>query len=205
MIDSIFSSDTLIYLIKLTGYLGIFAAIFAETGLLVGFVLPGDSLLFTAGYLASLGFFNVYLLSLIIFIAAVVGDSVGYAFGAKTGPKIFKREDSLFFHKKNIERAQTFYEKYGSLTIVWARFIPIVRTFAPVVAGVGKMNYKKFLFFNIIGGFFWSVSLTFAGYYLPTVFPGIDKYLTPLIFLIIFISILPPLIQFISEIRKKRP
>jgi len=204
MIDSIFSSDTLIYLIKLTGYLGIFTAIFAETGLLVGFVLPGDSLLFTAGYLASLGFFNVYLLSLIIFVAAVVGDSVGYAFGAKTGPKIFKQEDSIFFHKKNIERAQKFYDKYGSLTIVWARFIPIVRTFAPIVAGVGKMEYKKFLFFNIIGGFFWSISLTFAGYYLPAVFPGIDKYLTPLIILIIFVSILPPLIQFLKEI-KKRP
>ncbi|MFA5368951.1 MAG: VTT domain-containing protein [Candidatus Paceibacterota bacterium] len=202
MIDGIFSSETLIYLIKITGYLGIFATIFAETGLLIGFIFPGDSLLFTAGFLASQGFFNIYFLCLIIFVAAVVGDSVGYAFGLKTGPKIFKREDSLFFHKQNLIRAQNFYEKYGALTIVWARFIPVIRTFAPIVAGIGKMNYKKFVFFNIIGGFFWSVSITFAGYYLPKVFPEIDKYLTLLIFLIIFISLLPPVIQFLKELKK---
>jgi membrane-associated protein len=202
MINGIFSSETLIYLIKITGYLGIFATIFAETGLLIGFIFPGDSLLFTAGFLASQGFFNIYFLCLIIFVAAVVGDSVGYAFGLKTGPKIFKREDSLFFHKQNLIRAQNFYEKYGALTIVWARFIPVIRTFAPIVAGIGKMNYKKFVFFNIIGGFFWSVSITFAGYYLPKVFPEIDKYLTLLIFLIIFISLLPPVIQFLKELKK---
>ncbi len=202
MIDGIFSSETLIYLIKITGYLGIFTTIFAETGLLIGFIFPGDSLLFTAGFLASQGFFNIYFLCLIIFVAAVVGDSVGYAFGLKTGPRIFKREDSLFFHKQNLIRAQNFYEKYGALTIVWARFIPVIRTFAPIVAGIGKMNYKKFIFFNIIGGFFWAVSITFAGYYLPKVFPEIDKYLTLLIFLIVFISLLPPAIQFLKELKK---
>jgi membrane-associated protein len=206
MIDNLLSSETLIYLIKTTGYLGIFATIFAETGLLVGFIFPGDSLLFTAGFLASQGFFNLYILVLIIFVAAVMGDSTGYAFGFRTGPKIFKREDSIFFHKENLIRAEKFYEKYGALTIIWARFIPVVRTFAPVVAGIGRMEYKKFLFYNVLGGAFWSVSITLAGYYLPTFFPGTEKYLTPLIFLIIFVSFIPPLIQFWKEWQsKKRP
>ncbi|MFA5087121.1 MAG: VTT domain-containing protein [Candidatus Paceibacterota bacterium] len=204
MIDSFFTTDTLIALIKATGYLGIWAAIFAETGLLVGFFLPGDSLLFTAGFLASQCFFNVWILCFGIFIAAVIGDNVGYAFGKKTGPMIFKREDSLFFHKNNLIRARNFYEKYGAITIILARFMPIIRTFAPIVAGIGKMHYKKFVAYNIIGGFLWAFSVTLAGYYLSAIFPGIDKYLTWIILLIIFVSIIPPGVQFLKEI-KKRP
>ncbi|MFA5013724.1 MAG: VTT domain-containing protein [Candidatus Paceibacterota bacterium] len=204
MFDSIFSSDTLINLVKTGGYLGIFAVVFAETGLFVGFFLPGDSLLFTAGFLASLGFLNVWFLAIGVFIAAVVGDSVGYSFGLKTGPKIFKKQDSLFFHKAHLIRAENFCKKYGSFTIVAARFVPIVRTFAPIVAGVGKMEYKNFLLFNIIGGFLWSFSITFAGYLLPRFFPGVEKNLTLIIFLIIFISFLPTLFQFLKEIKKGR-
>lgn len=204
MIDSIFNAETLVSLIKATGYFGVWAAIFAETGLLIGFFLPGDSLLFAAGLLASKGFFNVFLLSIGVFVAAVLGDNTGYAFGKKTGPMIFKREDSIFFHKKNLIRAEDFYKKYGAMTIILARFMPIIRTFAPIVAGVGRMEYKKFLFFNVIGGFLWAFGITLSGYYLPAIFPNIEKYLTPIIFLIIFVSFLPPGIQFLKEL-KNRP
>ncbi|MFA5009072.1 MAG: VTT domain-containing protein [Candidatus Paceibacterota bacterium] len=199
MISDIFSTESITALIKLTGYFGVWAIIFSETGLLIGFFLPGDSLLFLSGFLASQGFFNVWLMAIGIFLFAVLGDSVGYAFGNKTGPMIFKKQDSLLFHKKNLIRAQDFYEKYGALTIVLARFIPIIRTFAPIVAGIGKMNYKKFLFFNIFGGFFWSFGVTFAGYFLPKIFPQAEKNLTLIIFSIIFISLLPPIFQFLKE------
>lgn len=204
MIDSLISSETLVILIKTTGYFGVWAAIFAETGLLIGFFLPGDSLLFTAGLLASKGIFNIYVLTVGIFIAAVLGDSVGYAFGKKTGPLIFKREDSFFFHKKNLIRAENFYKKYGASTIILARFVPIIRTFAPIVAGVGKMEYKKFLSFNVLGGLLWSVVITFAGYILPTLFPSAEKYLTWIVLLIIVVSLIPPALQFLKEI-KNRP
>jgi membrane-associated protein len=204
MIDSLISSETLVILIKTTGYFGVWAAIFAETGLLIGFFLPGDSLLFAAGLLASKGIFNIYVLTVGIFIAAVLGDSVGYAFGKKTGPLIFKREDSFFFHKKNLIRAENFYKKYGASTIILARFVPIIRTFAPIVAGVGKMEYKKFLSFNVLGGLLWSVVITFAGYILPTLFPSAEKYLTWIVLLIIVVSLIPPALQFLKEI-KNRP
>jgi membrane-associated protein len=199
MISDIFSTESITALIKLTGYFGVWAIIFSETGLLIGFFLPGDSLLFLSGFLASQGFFNVWLMAIGIFLFAVLGDSVGYAFGNKTGPMIFKKQDSLIFHKKNLIRAQDFYEKYGALTIVLARFIPVIRTFAPIVAGIGKMNYKKFLLFNIFGGFFWSFGVTFAGYFLPKIFPQAEKNLTLIILLIIFISFLPPIFQFLKE------
>lgn len=204
MVDSLISSETLVTLIKTTGYVGVWAAIFAETGLLIGFFLPGDSLLFAAGLLASKGIFDIYVLTIGIFIAAVLGDSVGYAFGKKTGPLIFKREDSFFFHKKNLIRAEEFYKKYGASTIILARFVPIIRTFAPIVAGVGKMEYKKFLSFNILGGLLWSVVVTLAGYILPTLFPSAEKYLTWIVLLIIAVSLIPPALQILKEL-KNRP
>jgi membrane-associated protein len=186
-----FSGENLINLINTAGYIGIFAIIFAESGLFIGFFLPGDSLLFTAGFLASQGYFNVYILAALAFIGAVAGDSVGYSFGKKVGKRIFNKEDSLFFNKKNIIKAQKFYEKYGSKTIVFARFVPIVRTFAPIVAGVGEMKYKTFITYNLIGGALWTFGMTFGGYLLGNVVPDVDKYLLPIIALIIIISLLP--------------
>lgn len=203
MLDSFFGSENLINLIKAFGYLGIWGVVFAETGLLIGFFLPGDSLLFLSGFLASQGFFNIFILSIGIFIAGVIGDNTGYIFGIKTGPMIFKRENSLFFNKNNLTKAQNFYNKYGALTIVLARFVPVIRTFAPIVAGVGKMEYRKFLIFNIVGGFLWAFLITLAGYFLPAIFPGAEKYLTLIIFSIIFISFIPPVLEFLKESKKR--
>lgn len=190
-------------LLKTVGYAGIFAIVFAESGLLVGFFLPGDSLLFTAGFLASQGFFNIYLLCALIFVAAVVGDNVGYHFGRKVGPRLFKKEDSLVFSKQNVERSQKFYEKHGGKTIILARFIPVVRTFAPVIAGVGKMEYKKFLFYNLVGGVIWGIGVTALGYILGNSIPDIDKYLIPVAIFIIFISIAPAIWHLLRDQEKR--
>ncbi len=181
----------LLTLLPAIGQAGIAAIVFAESGLLIGFFLPGDSLLFTAGFLASQGIFNIWTLLIINFLAAVAGDSVGYAFGKKIGPHIFKREDSILFHKDHLLRAQAFYEKYGKQTIILARFLPVIRTFAPILAGVGKMNYGIFLTYNLIGGLLWSVGLTYAGYWLGSAIPNIDRYLVPIIIGIILVSFSP--------------
>lgn len=178
-------------LIKTGGYLGLFGIIFAESGLLIGFFLPGDSLLFTAGFLASQGFLDITLLCLILFIAAVAGDNVGYVFGKRVGPKIFKKEKSLFFNKEYVVKAENYFKQYGGKTIVIARFIPAVRTFAPIVAGVGKMPYATFFFYNILGGLMWAVGLTLAGYFLGQIIPSADKYILPIVALIVIVSILP--------------
>lgn len=199
----------LIDFIKFVGVIGIAAVIFAESGLLIGFFLPGDSLLFTAGFLTYTGFLNVdiHLLVLILFIAAVAGDSVGYAFGRNVGPRVFSRPNSLLFKQENVQKAQDFYEKHGGKTIVIARFIPIVRTFAPVVAGVGHMPYKKFVTYNLIGGFLWAAGVTYLGYFTGDWFTKagieIDTILLPVIFGIIFISVLPPAIHILKD-KKQR-
>lgn len=186
-------------LIRAAGLLGLFGIIFAESGLLIGFFLPGDSLLFTAGFLAAQGFFNIWVLTLICFVGAVLGDSFGYAFGKRIGPRIFFKEESLLFHKNHLERARIFYEKYGGKTIILARFIPVVRTFAPILAGVGQMRYRSFLFYNIFGGIFWAIGLTLFGYWLGSVIPDVDRYIVPLVFLIIFLSFLPPVIHILRN------
>ena len=199
----------LIDFIKWAGILGIALVVFAESGLLIGFFLPGDSLLFTAGFLVSTGFFSIsiHLLVVILFVAAVVGDSVGYAFGRKIGPHVFKRPDSLLFKQDNVLKAQAFYEKHGGKTIIIARFIPIVRTFAPVVAGVGKMTYKQFLTYNLIGGFLWAAGITYLGYYVGAWFTragiDIDHVLLPIIAIIVILSILPPAIHILKD-KKQR-
>lgn len=185
----------LITLITGFGYLGIAAAVFAESGLFIGFFLPGDSLLFTAGFLASQGFFRIDVLVIICVVAAIIGDSVGYAFGLRAGPKIFTRSDSLFFHRDHLDRAQRFYERYGAKTIVLARFMPIVRTFAPILAGVGKMRYGTFLIYNVIGGMSWAVGVTVAGYVLGQRVPNVDRYLLPIIIGIIILSVLPGIVH----------
>ena len=181
----------LVTLIQTVGYLGVFTIVLLESGLLIGFFFPGDSLLFTAGFLASQGFFDIKILIIGCFAAAVVGDSIGYYIGKKLGPKIFSKDDSIFFHKKHLEKAQGFYDKHGGKTIILARFIPIVRAFAPVVAGAGKMDYKRFAMFNLIGGVLWAIGVTLAGYYLGRVIPDVDKYLLPIIGLIIIASLAP--------------
>ena len=190
-------------LLRTVGYAGIFAIVFAESGLLVGFFLPGDSLLFTAGFLASQGFFDIFILCIITFVAAVVGDNVGYHFGRRVGPKVFKKEDSLVFSKSNIDKSTAFYEKHGGKTIVLARFIPVVRTFAPVIAGVGKMDYKKFLLFNVLGGLIWAVVVTALGYFLGNIIPDVDKYLLPIAALIILVSIAPALWHLLKDQEKR--
>jgi membrane-associated protein len=178
-------------LVQTVGYIGVFAIVFAESGLLIGFFLPGDSLLFTAGFLASQGFFNVALLAIGCFIASVVGDSVGYAFGHKVGKRLFQKKDSLLFNKDHLAKAHAFYEKHGKKTIILARFMPLIRTFAPIVAGMADMHYPTFLTYNVIGGLLWAVGVTFAGYFLGQLIPDVDKYLLPIIVLIVFVSVAP--------------
>lgn len=191
--------------IKLVSIFGVALVIFAESGLLIGFFLPGDSLLFATGFLIHSGVlpFNIHLAVLILFIAAVLGDSVGYTFGRRLGPRIFSRPNARLFKQEYIQRAQDFYEKHGGKTIIIARFIPIIRTFAPIVAGAGKMKYKRFITFNLIGGFIWAAGITYAGYGLGGLFHAmgieIDHVLLPLIGAIILISVLPPAIHIFKD------
>ena len=187
-------------LIEAFGTAGLFAIVFAESGLLVGFFLPGDSLLFTAGLLASKGILNLPLILVGCFVAAVAGDQVGYVIGRRMGPALFKRPDSRFFHQRNVERARAYFDEHGSKTIVLARFIPIVRTFAPVVAGVGRMDYRRFVTFNILGGLLWAVGVTCLGYVLGESVPDIDKWLLPIILVIGAVSFVPV----IREVLKMR-
>lgn len=188
-------------LITLVSVPGIAAIIFAESGLLIGFFLPGDSLLFTAGFLVQTGIikFNIHLLVAILFFAAVLGDNVGYTFGNKLGRKLFERKNSVLFHSENLRRAEAFYEKHGPKTIVIARFVPVVRTFAPIVAGISKMRYRTFLAYNMVGGFLWAVGLTYLGYLAGGVIERYGINIEYVILGIIFISIAPPLVHVLRE------
>lgn len=183
----------------LFGYVILTAIIFAESGLFFGFFLPGDSLLFTAGVLASQSFFNIVVLAFLMATAAITGDSVGYWFGKKVGKKLFQKEDSRFFKKKHLEEANKFYEKHGGKTIILARFIPAVRTFVPIVAGAAEMSYHKFFAYNVVGGLIWGVGLTLGGYFLGKAIPNVDKYLLPIIALIVFVSVLPAIYHMLSD------
>jgi membrane-associated protein len=190
-------------LVQWAGMAGLALIIFLETGVFAGFFLPGDSLLVTAGLLIATGLdMNLYALGLVLNIAAIAGDAVNYWFGRYTGPRIFTREESFFFRRKHVERAHAFYEKYGAITIVLARFMPIVRTFAPLVAGVAGMNYRTFVIFNVLGGTLWIWSMLFAGYFLGRYFPGIDKHIELVIIIVIFLSILPGIIGWLRERRR---
>ncbi len=181
------------------GYVGVFVAIFAETGLLVGFFLPGDSLLFTIGILASQNYFNVWWLVIGGTCAAIMGDSIGYYLGYKFGPKVFKKESSFLFNKNHIEKTKLFYEKHGEKTIILARFVPIVRTFAPTLAGIGHMRYRTFITYNIIGSVLWVPTFMLCGYFLGKRFSNLEQY-TPLVsVVIILISILPFLHEYIKN------
>ena len=191
-------------LVQWAGLFGLAAIVFSETGLLVGVFLPGDSLLVTAGLLAARGYLNVYALAPVLTLAAIFGNSVGYSIGRATGPRVFRRENSLFFNKKHAIRAHEFYEKYGHKTIVLAQFMPIIRTFSPVVAGVGGMRLRDFITFNVIGAFCWIWSMLGIGYFLGSYIPGIDKHIEIVVVIVIFISILPGLISGYKAKRRRR-
>ena len=187
------------FLVRSGGLLVLIAIVFIETGLLVGFFLPGDSLLVTAGIFAAHGHLDLFTLNATLSLAAIAGDSVGYAIGYRTGPKIFNRQNSLLFNRKHMISAKEFYERHGPFTIVVARFMPIIRTFAPVVAGVGAMQYRKFITYNVFGGIFWVLTTTLAGYFLGTMIPDIQKQIHVVIAIVIFVSLLPAIIKFASE------
>lgn len=193
------SMGSLITWITAAGYIGITAAVFVESGLLIGVVLPGDSLLFTAGVLASQGFLNIVILIILAASAAILGDNTGYWLGKRFGSSIFSRPGSFLLNPSHITKAERFYRRHGSRAIVLARFIPVVRTLAPVLAGVGSMPRRTFLFWNIVGGCLWGVGLSLAGYILGKSIPNIDHYLLPIIGLIITLSLLPGLWHIVAE------
>lgn len=180
-------------LIRTVGYLGVFGIVFLESGMLIGFFFPGDSLLFTAGFLASQGFLDIKILVPGCFLAAVAGNSAGYYLGKKIGRRLFNKDRSIWFNKKHLERAERFYEKHGGKAIVLAQFVPVVRAFVPFVAGIGVMQYRRFFFFNLFGAVLWAIGVTVAGYYLGSLIPNIDQYLLPVVGLIIIASVLPVL------------
>lgn len=176
------------------GYVLLFGVVFAETGLLVGFFLPGDSLLFTVGVVAGAGGLDIVLINLVLMAAAIIGDTVGYHLGRSTGKRIFSRLNSRFFHHEHLERTQVFYERHGGKTIVYARFVPIIRTFAPFVAGVAAMGYARFLSFNIFGGIGWVALLTLLGYWLGSV-DIVRRHFEKVILGILIISVLPVILE----------
>lgn len=190
-------------LVQTIGYAGIAGIVFAESGLFFGFFLPGDSLLFTAGFLASQGYLNIWILVPLITISAILGDSVGYWFGNKVGPMIFKKSDSFWFSGERALDAERFFEKHGAKSLILARFIPAVRTFTPIVAGVARMDYKTFLTYNIIGGVLWGAGVPILGYFLGSVIPGVDRYILPIIGVIVVISLIPLALEWLKHVRDK--
>jgi membrane-associated protein len=191
-------------LIRIGGLIGLIAIVFAETGLLVGFFLPGDSLLITAGLFASKGDFDIVTLNLTLIASAIVGDATGYWIGRRTGRALYSRPDSLLFRREHLRLTHEFYERHGGKTIVLARFMPIVRTFAPVVAGAAEMGYRKFAMFNVIGGVTWVMSMTLAGYYLGRAVPNIESNIHYVVAVVIGLSLLPPVIAWLRS-RARHP
>ena len=187
------------------GYAGLAAIIFAETGLLIGFFLPGDSLVVTAGLLAATtGVFNVWLLGVLLSLASILGNTAGYHIGKAAGPRLFTRGDSLLFNKKHLYRARDFYERHGGKTIIIARFMPIVRTFVPVVAGMGQMGYRRYTIYNVAGGIGWIWSMLFVGYVLGRYIPGVDRHIEIVIILVVLVSMLPGLIGWLRSRSSRR-
>ncbi len=192
-------------LVQAGGYIALAIIVFTETGLMVGFFLPGDSLLVTAGLFAAKGDLNIFFLNALLMACAIAGDATGYYIGKKLGPALFRKEDSLLFKKKHLIATHEFYERHGGKTIIIARFVPIVRTFAPVVAGMAGMGYRRFAMFNIIGGIGWVFSMTMIGYLLVTLFPATEKHIEKVIIIVIFLSILPGIIEWLrARSRAKR-
>lgn len=190
-------------LIRWGGYAVLIAIVFVETGLLVGFFLPGDSLLITAGLVAATGTLNIWWLNGLLAVAAVTGDSVGYAIGWRAGPMLFTRPRSLLFNPRHVERTRVFYARHGAKAIVIARFVPIVRTFAPVVAGVGQMEYRRFLLYNVVGGVGWVTSMTWAGYLLGQTVPNISDHIHIVVGIVILLSVIPIVVEMVRERRRR--
>ena len=190
-------------LIRLAGFYGLILIIFAETGLLIGFFLPGDSLLITAGLFAARGDFNFASLILALIPAAIIGNATGYYIGHRTGTALYNRPDSLLFRREHLRMTHDYYIKHGGKTIVLAQFIPILRTFAPVVAGVGQMEYSRFLFYNVAGGVGWVTSMTWAGYLLGRVIPNIGDYVHVVVVVVIVLSVIPIGIEILRERRRR--
>lgn len=188
--------------IPLLGYPGLFAVIFAESGLPIGFFLPGSSLLFTTGFLASQGFFDIWTLVTLLTIAAVLGDNVGYWLGARVGIKFFSRPNSRFFKREHLDRTRNFYARYGALTIFLARMVPMVRTFAPILAGIAGMNYFVFMFYNILGAILWSGGVVYAGYFLGEIFPNSSEYVEMVVIAIVVISCIPLAVEYFRHKKK---
>ena len=184
-------------LVQAGGYVALAIIVFTETGLMIGFFLPGDSLLVTAGLFAAKGDLNIVWLNLLLMACAIAGDATGYYIGKKLGPALFRKEDSFLFKKKHLIATHEFYERHGGKTIIIARFVPIIRTFAPVVAGIANMSYRRFAMFNIIGGIGWVFSMTMIGYLLVTIFPATEKHIEKVIIIVIFLSILPGIIEYL--------
>jgi membrane-associated protein len=203
--DVLTGAQSLDALIRWGGYVLLVAIVFTETGLLIGFFLPGDSLLITAGLLASADVLNIWWLNVLLIVAAVAGDSVGYGIGARIGPRLFTREKSWLFNPRHVVRTRAFYARYGAKTIVIARFVPIIRTFAPVVAGVGEMFYPRFLVYNVVGGCGWVVSMTWAGYLLGSAVPNIDRHIHVIVIAVIVLSVIPIGVEILRERRKPSP
>jgi membrane-associated protein len=191
-----------IAMIKTGSYLGIAFLVFAESGLLMGIFLPGDSLLFAAGLLSAAGFLAIGPLVFFVVLAAIVGDSVGYWFGANVGVNFFKKKDSFFFKQEYLKRTERFYKKYGGRAVMLARFVPAVRTIAPILAGIGGMTYKKFLSYNVLGGFLWGAGMVLLGFFLGSILPNSEKYIFPLSLVIIAISFLPIIINVVHGKRE---
>lgn len=192
-------------LLRSVGIAGITLIIFLESGIPFGFIFPGDSLLFTAGVLAAADVLNLPLLIVCVFIAAILGVNVGYAFGKRYGKQLFSKDKSLLFNKEYIGKAEVFYESHGGKAIVMARFLPVIRTFAPIVAGVGHMNYRRFLFFNVVGALLWAVGVTMLGYWLGSKIPPdlMEKYLIIIIIGVIIISFIPAGIHYVLSKRQE--
>ena len=184
-------------LIRMGGLIGLVVVVFAETGLMVGFFLPGDSLLVTAGLFAAKGDLNIVWLNLAVMAAAILGDATGYWIGRRAGHALYNRPNSFFFRKQHLVKTHEFYEKHGGKTIVIARFVPIIRTFAPVVAGAAEMGYRQFATYNIVGGIGWVASMTLTGYFLGRAVPDIDKHIHIVVAVVIALSLLPAVISFI--------
>jgi membrane-associated protein len=191
-------------LIRLVGLIGLIAIVFSETGLLVGFFLPGDSLLITAGLFAARGDFDIVSLNLTLIAAAIAGDATGYWIGRRSGQALYSRPDSLLFRREHLRLTHEFYERHGGKTIVMARFIPILRTFAPVVAGVAEMGYRNFVVYNAVGGVLWVSSMTLGGYLLGSLIPNIESRIHLVVAVVIFLSLLPPGIAWLRAILKRR-
>lgn len=173
--------------------------VFAESGLLFGFFFPGDTLLLAAGVLAAAGEFNIAILVTAVMISAILGGWAGYWIGLKSGPKLFTKDDGIIFRKEYVEKSEKFYEKHGGKTIILARFIPIVRTFAPVVAGIGKMNQAKFMLYNVIGSAIWGAGVTLLGYYFGSKIPNIEEYIFPIMILAVLITISPTVYHIFND------